>query len=199
MKNTVTKKKPQQPHMLHTAGLLALLLSFGQTHADNTAVRAGSPESIFKIGLAAIAAKNAKTYDANTLTVGQLRQCVLMEKNIYASEDILQNRKPDIVAAQKKLDGMSADMAQLQQYLKSRQQTPAASEKEVQEFNEKVDKHNALVSRYNKTLDGYRRLEKQYDSDINTYNALVKRFNSGCEGKNYYKDDLLAVQQKTGR
>ncbi|EKO3534173.1 hypothetical protein K1L80_000732 [Vibrio fluvialis] len=153
--------------------------------------------SLFKAGRGVSAINGVKSYDFNTLTFEQLRQCLELESNIELSEQSLSNGAMSLSYQEKLLSSLEADMNSLERYLKLNQNSAFYTQAEVDTFNRKVEKYNRLILVYNAELKKYRSLESPYNREINVHNAKVEQFQLECAGKRYYEDDLLAIKSGT--
>jgi len=149
--------------------------------------------SLFKAGRGASAINGVKNYDLNTLTVGQLKQCLNLESEVENSETNLINYSLPLSYKEKILASVEADMNSLGRYIKLNQDAVFYTQAEVDTFNNKVGKYNKLISVYNTELEEYRKLEAPYNNKVGAHNAQIKKFKMECAGKRYYEDDLIAI------
>ncbi|MGI2831105.1 hypothetical protein [Vibrio alginolyticus] len=150
--------------------------------------------SIFKVGKGARAVGGVKNYDFNTLTVGQLRQCLILESDIESSEQRLNTVREPLNSKEKVLNSLEAKVSSLDNYLTLNQNAVFYTQAEVDAFNNTVEKYNKLISTYNVELEHYRKLEAPYNGLVGEHNNKVNKFKMDCAGKRYYEEDLAAIK-----
>lgn len=150
--------------------------------------------SLFELGRGAKAINGVKHYNSGTLTVEQLRSCLLLEKKVDDSEYDLSSKLSLIEIQEQKLKNLEREMSTLKAYLDVNQNAEFYSQQQVDEFNLKVEKYNQFIPVYNIDLDNYKTLESDYNSVVGQHNKFVNDFQTSCAGKLYYEDDLVSAK-----
>ncbi|EPA0547527.1 hypothetical protein ACQZN4_003272 [Vibrio alginolyticus] len=150
--------------------------------------------SIFKAGKGARAVGGVKSYDFNTLTLEQLRQCLSLESDIEISEQRLKNDALPLNSKKKVLSSLEAKVNSLDRYLTINQNVVFYTQAEVDAFNYKVEKYNKLIATYNVELEHYRKLERPYNDLVGEHNNKIGKFKMDCAGKRYYEEDLNTIK-----
>jgi predicted nuclease with TOPRIM domain len=150
--------------------------------------------SLFKVGAGARALKGIKNYNINTLTVEQLKACLIQEKNIDSSEQELNIKANPLDEKKAVLNRLEKEITYLENYLDLNQHRSFITQTQVDEFNLKVESYNALVEKYNIEISAYKALEIQYNKLVGSHNDLISMFDLNCAGKRYYEDDLVAAK-----
>ena len=155
--------------------------------------------SIFKLGRGAKALNGIKEYDFNTLSVEEIRACLFLEQKANKSEKDLELEQPSISEKEKYLTQLDSEINILSRYLELNKNTNFYSQQEVDNFNNKVKRHNELIAVYNKEIASYKSLEATYNSHVTQHNSVVNKFQSECAGKRYYEDDFVAASSNINK
>ncbi len=150
--------------------------------------------SLFKLGRGAKSLNGAKHYNYNTLTVEQLRACLLLEQKVDTSERQLNTAQDPIENQEKKVKQLEHEVSSLKNYLEINTNPSFYTQEQVDSFNRKVERYNQSISQYNKKLETYKKMEAGYNSSVASHNAIVNSFQSDCAGKRYYEDDLVTAK-----
>lgn len=150
--------------------------------------------SLFKLGRGAKALNGAKHYSSNTLTVEQLRACLLLEQKVDASEKQLNTEQNPIEKQERKIKQLEYEVSSLKSYLELNKNSSFYAQEQVDSFNQKVERYNQLISQYNKEFETYKKMEAGYNSIVASHNSIISSFQSSCAGKRYYEDDLIAAK-----
>ena len=150
--------------------------------------------SLFKLSRGAKALNGAKHYSPNTLTVEQLRACLLLEQEVDASARQLNTEQNPIEKQENKIKQLEHEVSSLKSYLELNKNSSFYTQEQVDIFNWKVERYNQLISQYNKELKAYKKMEAGYNSIVASHNSIVSSFQSSCAGKRYYEDDLVAAK-----
>ena len=150
--------------------------------------------SVFKLGRGAKVANSAKHYSSNTLTVEQLKACLLLEQKVDSSEKNLNTKKKIIGNQEKKIKQLEHEVSSLKSYLGLNKNSNFYTQEQVDSFNRKVERYNQMISQHNNEFKTYKKIEAGYNSTIARHNPIVSSFQSSCAGKRYYEDDLIAAK-----
>lgn len=174
--------------MKHRNTILSLVITC-LAFAGAAEARKGSG-ALTALGLAAGA---AKTYGANTLTVAQLKQCMILQRKIDNSAEALEPDETALTAKEQQFTELEAERKSLQDYLTQNENATFETQAQVDQYNEKVNRYNALIDESNRVVDEYEKLQVIYNGKIGGHNDMVNEFDSGCAGKQYYVDDMSTV------
>lgn len=150
--------------------------------------------SLFKLGRGAKAINGAKHYNSETLTLAQLKACLLLEQKIESSEIDLSSKQSPVVHQKQKIEKIEREISTLKRYLDINQNTSFYTQQQVDDFNIKVERYNEFIPAYNRELEAYKNLEAVYNGAIGRHNKMVNEFQVSCAGKRYYEDDLLSAK-----
>lgn len=150
--------------------------------------------SLFKLGRGAKAINGAKHYNSGTLTVAQLKACLMLEQKIESSEIDLSSKQSPVVRQEQKIEKIEREISTLKRYLDLNQKTTFYTQQQVDDFNRKVERYNEFLPAYNRELEAYKNLETIYNGAVGRHNKMVNEFQVSCAGKRYYEDDLLSAK-----
>lgn len=166
--------------------------------ATSPAEARGGLGGLFKIGKGIRALEASKTYDARTLSVVQLKVCVLAENEIEVSSQNLDVLFVTVSDFENRLKFQSTSLDLQNQTLSRMSEIGFSTQEEADNFNKNVDA-------YNQALHAYNNLFKLYEKEVGSYNDLVAKhdvdvanFTDSCVGKTYYEDDLVQVHELIG-
>ena len=172
--------------------IVAVMASFSLT-SNNVEARKGVG-SLLKYGQGSKAVYGRGNYEANTLSVDELRQCLLLGQQIDSSDKKLNLEQPVISSKGSDLKRIEAEITTLKHYLEVNSNAKFYTQQQVDKFNKSAEYYNRLIDYFNNELEAYRSLEEGYSSSISSHNLLVSKFDSTCAGKHYYEDDLVVVK-----
>lgn len=150
---------------------------------------AGLLKSISKLG-----AGGVKLYSSNTLTVEQLKSCLLLEQELDASDRKLNTAKESIYKKKNDIKQLEPEISSLRSYLKLNKDSTFDTQQKVDSFNSKVKRFNKLILIYNNEIDSYKKIKISYKPKTEKHNTFVNQFKSDCAGKHYYEDDMITVK-----
>lgn len=148
---------------------------------------------LFKLGRGASAIDGIKDYSSGTLSLNELRECVLKERSIESSERALIPKSSQLNASERKLLNLKSEIDRIQAYLDVNKNVAFYSQSQVDGFNSKVDRYNDLIGIYNRDVDVYKAEKSKYNMMVAGHNKKVDAFSIVCAGKKYYEDDLRVV------
>lgn len=152
--------------------------------------------SLFKLGRGAKAINGAKHYNSGTLTVAQLKACLILEQKIESSEVDLSSKQRPVVRQEQKIEKIEREISTLNRYLDINKNTKFYTQLQVADFNKKVERYNEFIPVYNRELEEYKNLETIYNGAVSRHNKMVNEFQVSCTGKRYYEDDLLSAKSE---
>jgi hypothetical protein len=147
-----------------------------------------------KFGGGSRAVNGVKHYGADTLTVAQIRECLKVEARADAAAEQIKAAQPGLEERKNELTNMSAEIAELREFLESNKDTEFTNQEDVDAFNAKVHTFNDLIDNYNKKLDTYKVDQNTHNIIIDGYNEGVNQFQAECAGKRYYVDDMAEAK-----
>jgi hypothetical protein len=116
-----------------------------------------------------------------TLTVGELKICLVTERHINKMQR-------DIDADRLKIDKMKMS-------LRFREAAIRLSESEVDEYSKSsVDSYNLLVTEYERSRHELNNAVQIVNDMVLEHNTAVSQYQEKCSGKSYYIDDLAAAE-----
>lgn len=172
--------------------IVVVMVSFSLA-SNNVEARKGVG-ALFKFGQGSKAVNGIKNYGVNTLSLDELRKCLLLEQRIDTSDEALKLKQSMISTKKNDLKRIEVEITTLKRYLEIKSNAKFYSQQQLSYFNQEVDHYNRLIGHFNNELEVYKGLEKIYNSNISSHNTLVNGFDSTCAGKRYYEDDLVIVK-----
>lgn len=119
------------------------------------------------------------------LTREQLRQCLLLEKEINDASVGIDQESVSLDAASSKSESLAEQVA------RSNESVDEHSQESVDAHNALVNQYNAGVQRYNAALPGARvRVDK--------VNLSISEFNGRCANHAYYLHHMVAIEKGLG-
>ncbi len=119
--------------------------------------------SLFKLGRAAKAINGAKHYNSGTLTVEQLKTCLLLERKVGSSEINLSSKRGNIENKVEKIKKIEREISTVKKYLDINKSATFYTQQKVDECNLKVERYNQLIPAYNRELETYKILKSIYN------------------------------------
>ncbi|MDR7092210.1 hypothetical protein [Cellvibrio fibrivorans] len=147
-----------------------------------------------KLGQAIKMADGPKTYDANTLTVEQLQNCLAIETELDKLDAELTSERPSIAKQEAKINVVESEIKFLKILLET-DEKPTTQE-QVDDINKSVDRHNKLVADYKKEAEKYSILAKDYNAKLEKQKNASNNHNSQCAQKKYYESDMVIAKQQ---
>ncbi|MFO0719755.1 MAG: hypothetical protein U0319_03390 [Nitrospira sp.] len=128
-------------------------------------------------------------YSGPMLTREQLRQCLVLEKDINVVSRNIEVESIPLKAATNKLDVLAKEVE------KSDAAVDAYSQESVESHNKLVREYNAALAEYNATMP---EALARVNTKVGNMNATVSRFNSQCADMAYYIHDMEAAEKELG-
>lgn len=122
---------------------------------------------------------------SGVMSVGELETCVREAKSL---DDLGDSQAASKMSIETQGSEIANRAAEIDAY---RQSLNRSSQEEIDSYNGSVEDHNDMIAAHKRSIAAF-------NASVSAYNDHVRSFNSSCNGKSYYHDDLLAVQQKTG-
>lgn len=166
--------------------LMFTAVAFALPVLDAEAKRAG-------LGAAIRLADGPKTYDANTLTVEQLKMCLALETELDSLSAQLTDEQLVIAKQEAETKVIESEISFLKTLLDTNEKP--TTQEQIDDFNESVDRHNKLVADYKREAGKYSALAKDYNAKIEKQQNASEKHKSQCAHKKYYESDMVVAQQ----
>jgi hypothetical protein len=148
-----------------------------------------------RLGSAIRLADGPKTYDTNTLTIEQLKMCLALETELDALATQLTDEQLVVAKQEADVKVIESEIDFLKVLLDGNEKP--TTQKQVDEFNKSIDRHNKLVADYKKEAGKYSVMAKGYNAKIEKQKNASSNHNSQCAHKKYYESDMAIAKQST--
>lgn len=149
-----------------------------------------------RFGLLGLAATGAsKVYGKDTLTVSELRNCLVLEKDLSSSQKAISPKESELSQKAAEMDKVKDELKESMKYIEKNRDAKFSTQAEVDNFNQAVDSYNKKSTSYNTLLENYKRKQNAFNAGVDSHNALQDNHNKLCAGKSYYEEDYKEASQ----
>lgn len=134
-----------------------------------------------------------KTYDENTLSPAQLKNCLQMSRKLDLLSNILNSQSEGFASKLAELNELSNNIDESQAYLDQNPTKEVNDDAAMAQRNARVRAHNELVDLYNTKTAAYEKETQGYRDNTTRYEEMRSEFTENCATKNYYSDDMDAA------
>jgi len=137
---------------------------------------------------------SAKSYGPDTLTPDQIRSCLSTGEQLEFQNKILTSQSKGFEKKRAAIDALETKIEASQAYLDKHTTKEVNDDAGIAARNRKIEDHNALITDYNNRITAYEKQAAGYAATNERYTEQRKAFYEQCSDKQYYVEDLKAVQ-----
>ncbi|MDH5755815.1 MAG: hypothetical protein OEZ55_04010 [Nitrospinota bacterium] len=146
------------------------------------AIMAFSPQAP-AFGQKQIETLEKKIYKENILRPEEIKDCVILERDIQKVESLLKKERELLVAEEKGI-AMNRD-----EILELKKNLNLQDGEEVQNFNKRIKEFNSRREQYNASAGAY-------SEKADKLTVMNEKYNTQCASKTYYEEDYKATLKK---
>jgi len=137
-----------------------------------------------------------RVYDDFTLSPGQLAECLKDAKQLNIDAAKIDDTYEKLQAERDNIGALGEEIDTSTAYLEAHPTQEVNDEAAQQKRAELVERHNQLTDEYNRWITQYQQDQVAYADMADQFDIDQEKFADKCSQKQYYAEDLKAIQMK---